>query len=324
MVFTPVALSENLAAEVSHTLPHQGKFARDLLFRLDGSTLEWFQKNGMVEVREGRDIREPILVQCDQQIKRLVSDMDSADVHGFNPDMTLRDVWKDYGAILVISENELDDNSGAAKILDVMSMKRDFAVKQMIKAINDDILYTGANNHINSLVYQLSDTPATAPSVHGYDPATYTFMQHKQVTGGSAATGVLEAALNQGVITAQKSQGSAKIKALLSSPVSYRYFQNSKIPLQVVQLSGSASNVQTTGEIGFMGIPWKWDVAVPSDTRIYGISDGIKLYTKGKAMSFGKPMDVIDQWFMAWKMKVRLQLMFLEQPRSFVVTSVAA
>lgn len=325
MAFTPVALSENLAGDVVATLPHIGSHAYDLLFRIDSCILKKFWDNNAVVVKGGRDIRYPLIVQGDSSIKRLSGPMDDAPLLGFEPAFQGREQWKAYGKILVIDEDQLDDNSGPEKILDIMQMKRDVAVKGMVKEVNDDLLYSGADNHINSIVYHVSSTPSTGPGAGGYSGTSYTFARNIQVTGGSFASGVGEAALVQAVIQATKSQGVDKPKWLCSDPVAFRYFQNSKIPMQQIILGGSASNVSTAGEIAFMGMPWAWDVAYPNSTTVLGINpEYLKLYTKGKQMTFSKPMDVVDQWFMAWKMKIRLQTVFLNLARQFVVTSLSA
>lgn len=326
MAFTPVALSENLAGDVVSTLPAIGSHAFDLLFRIEGSILKQFWDNNAVVKSGGRDIREPIEVQTDEEsIKRLAGAMDSAPLVGFEPLMQLREVWKGYGKVLVIDEDQLDDNSGPEKIIDILSVKRDSAVKNMYKAINDDLLYAGADNHINSILYHIAASPSTGPGMHNYSGTSYTFARNIQVTGGSAASGVMEAALNQAVIQAQKAQNVDKVKWLASSPVTARYWRNSLIPMQQAFLSGSAGNISTAGDLLFQGMPWKWDVAFPTDGVVLGINpDYLKIYTKGKAMTFGKPMDVVDQWFMAWKMKVRLNVMFLNLARQFIVTSCSA
>lgn len=324
MAFTPVALSENLAAEVSHTLPHHGTFAYDLLYRLEGNTFSRLAANQVV-VRTGRDIREPILVQSTSSVKRLNGPMDSAPLVGFMPDMTLRDVWKDYGQLLVIDENELEDNAGAEKILDVLQMKRDFAIKQMQKELNDDLVYSGADNHMNSLHYHVSATPGSGPTLHGYAPASYSFMQNIQVTGGSFASGVGEAALMEAVETAAKAQNVDKVKWLVSARTPFLNFQKAKIGIQQINLTSSANGVSTAGEISFMGIPWHYDIAYPDTTTVIGVQpDFVKLYSKGRSMSFSAPMDVVDQWFSVWKMKMRMQLMFLNLARQFKVTALSA
>ena len=129
----------------------------------------------------------------------------------------------------------------------------------------------------------------------------------------------------EGVISAMKAQNVDKIKFWVSSPTTFINFQKSKVPMQQIFLSGSAGKIETAAETGCMGIPWYWDAAYPNDTTALGINpEYVKLYTKGRAMSFSKPMDVVDQWFTAWKMKLRMQVMFLNLKRQLIVTSLSA
>lgn len=327
MAFTPISLTEDQAASIVDTLPAIGRSAHDLLFRLEGNALEQFQKFQAVQ-KGGRDFRIPVLVQGDESIKRLSGPMDSAPLVGFEPLMQYKEVYKAYGKILVVDEDEMDDNSGPEQIIDILKMKRDVAIKGMAKSINDDLLYSGSDNHINSLLYHISTTPSTGPGWGGYSGTSYTFARNIQVTGGSFASGVAEAALNQAVLTAKKSPaGTQKVDFLLSDPVVYRYFQNSKIGIQQMILGSGGNKVNVPGvdDIGYNGIPWHADVAYPNSTTILGIKkDGCFIQSKGDAMTFGKPMEAMDQWFLAWKMKMRLNVAFPELPRQFVVTSLAA
>jgi hypothetical protein len=323
MAFTPVSLTEDLAAEVVSTLPAIGRHAHDLLFRLEGNTLEQFNKNKAVH-KGGRDFRVPVLVQGDSSIKRLSGAMDVAPLVGFEPLMQYRETYKGYGKILVIDEDQLDDNSGPEQVIDILKMKRDVAIKGMNKEINDDLLFSGSDNHINSVVYHISTTPSTGPGWGGFSGTSYSFARNIQVTGGSFATGVAEGALNQAVIEAQKAQGAGKVDFLLSDEVVYRFFQNSKIGIQQMMLGGNGK-VPGVGDITYNGIPWHYDVAYPNSTTLLGIkTDGCYIQSKGDSMTFGKPMEAMDQWFLAWKMKVRLNVAFPELPRQFVVTSLAA
>jgi hypothetical protein len=161
--------------------------------------------------------------------------------------------------------------------------------------------------------------------MHNYSGTSYTFARNIAVVGGSFATGVGETSMIQAMISSQKAQGVDKPKWVASDAAVSRFFQNSKVPMQQIILNNSANGISTSGEIAFMGMPWVWDVAYPNSTTALLLNpDYVKIYTKGNAMSFGKPMEVVDQWFMAWKMKMRLQVMFLNLARQAVVSSLAA
>lgn len=98
--------------------------------------------------------------------------------------------WKEYAGTVVVSDLELDRNSGEGRVFDLLPAKLENLRMSMRSAINADMYGAGTNNGskvITGLQALVSSTPTTG-TVQGINRATFSFWRNQQTSGAQSAS----------------------------------------------------------------------------------------------------------------------------------------
>ena len=264
-------------------------------------TLDWFRSGGRVKVVDGGErIRIPILTSKNNTFK-WYSDYEILDVTPQAGLTTAFYTWKQGAVSVSISGNELRQNSGTAKIADLMKEKIRNANNSLADSVATGVFSDGggsSNKQLTGLVALTDQTPATTEYA-SINPANNTSWRNKaNASVGAAAVNIipsLRTIMNQ---CSQGREGAAgKPDFIVTTRTVHETIESLVTPRIRYQPNPSGGADLGVDSVSFKGASIVWDDYCTSGTAYVLSSPHVMLFIHSAAnfaMSeegFQKPID---------------------------------
>lgn len=277
----------------------------------------------------GRDIRFNVGYQTSGTAKWLTSSMSTLDVANIDPVMQGVAQWAAIGDMIVIPDDEIHDNMGAAQIFDLVETKTHYYIMELQRRIEVALMAatsTTEDGQCNSLIGEIDDTPATG-TLSGIDRSSHsTYRQQADTSGGPVATNLLPL-LRRMSIRCSRGQKKGRPNLIMSSGNMFEaWWALTDNRHRIVSEKEAAVPVAMT----FLDMKWIWADSYPNDTSCLilntrrGPDCGVKVLVTQKTMEGGgKWIPAQQQFSSGKKLKCRFQVIFPCMPRNGVLTGLS-
>jgi hypothetical protein len=312
-----VSRTEVLNTVFASTHSEYDKNVYDTLF----ASLDFFNefmgegREGVMGETNGKDFRFAIGYQTSGTAKWLSSNMDTLDVQNIDPAAQGVAQWAAIADMIVVPDDEIRDNMGSKQIFDIVEVKTTSYVMEMQRRIEVAMMAatsTTEAGQCNSIFGEVSTTPTTG-TIHGFDRAIFTTVQHQcDGSGGAAETNLLPL-LRRMTIRQSRGQKKGRPTHILSSGNMFEAWW----ALTDVRHRITEEKNRVPLAMDFLDLKWIWADSFPTDTDILilnlsqGPECGVKVVVTQKTMEGGgKWIPTERQFASGKKLKCRFQIIF--------------
>ena len=273
------------------------------------TALETIKKNSKVTIVDnGKQLQVPLMVSENDNVESF-SYLDEVPIDPQGGFIDATYTIANYAIPFVVSEQEMDENAGNSKIVDLLGARIDQALSTVNNRINTHLYLDGTGNASKNILGLLKMIPssAAASTYAGVAGATVTKWNSNYTAGAIANTLAL---LDEAFFV--QSDGSDKPDIILTSALGMKTYNT------YLRAAGgwnpSLGEMRADGSykvISHLGIEILLDQAHPnysSTLPIYHMLSSKYLGFFYKTRPFNKPVEAINQYGSVYKSKIRCQL----------------
>jgi hypothetical protein len=288
-------MSHNVGEVVATTLRNRRRSLADnvsnhnaLLRRLD-------KRGNIREVADGgRTIFEPLLTGTNASVQ-FYSGYDT-----FTPP-TSSDVvdgsewnWKQQGGFIAMSGLEMIQNSGPARVIDLMEARIKQLEAQMRNTASTSLYSDGTgtgSKEFGGLQLIVADDPTAAGTVGSINQVTYTFWRNQYSAAAATSAATIAGRMNSMYLSVIRNKD--KTDLILADDDMFKYYWESLTAIQRITST-------ETGESGFASLKYmkadvEFDDACPNKHMYFLNTDSLAFrYAKDRYFAVGDPRQVVD------------------------------